>query len=90
VDFKFSIGFTRRVLVEIKLTSNSKLVSGFTKQLPTYNHYDGRLPPDLLPCINEEILEINGPTEYNAENLVEVTKLGMKARKILKTTEPHQ
>lgn len=36
VDFKVSAGFTGRVLVEIKLSRNPKLVDGYTKQLETY------------------------------------------------------
>jgi hypothetical protein len=36
VDFKFSSGFHQRVLVEVKLSRNSKLVDGFTKQLDAY------------------------------------------------------
>lgn len=36
VDFKVSKGFNRRVLVEIKLSTNPKLVSGYTKQLEAY------------------------------------------------------
>ncbi len=36
VDFKVSAGYNARVLVEIKLSSNSRLVSGFTDQLPAY------------------------------------------------------
>lgn len=36
VDFKFSAGFSSRVLVEIKLSTNGKLVAGYTKQLETY------------------------------------------------------
>jgi len=36
VDFKVSIGFNRRVLVEIKLSSNPKVVAGYTKQLEAY------------------------------------------------------
>jgi len=36
VDFKFSSGYTARVLVEIKLSSNRKLLPGFQKQLPAY------------------------------------------------------
>lgn len=36
VDFKFSAGFSTRVLVEIKLSTNGKLVSGYTRQLETY------------------------------------------------------
>ena len=36
VDFKVSKGFSGRVLVEIKLSRNSKLVEGYTRQLETY------------------------------------------------------
>jgi len=36
VDFKISHGFSKRVLVEIKLSTNSKLVPGYEKQLETY------------------------------------------------------
>jgi hypothetical protein len=36
VDFKVSAGFTGRVLVEIKLSTNGKLVKGYSRQLETY------------------------------------------------------
>jgi hypothetical protein len=36
VDFKFSIGFEARVLVEVKLSTNSKLVHGYETQLEIY------------------------------------------------------
>ena len=36
VDFKFASGFCERVLVEIKLSRNSSLVKGYTKQLEAY------------------------------------------------------
>lgn len=36
VDFKVSRGFSGRVLVEIKLSRNSKLTNGYTKQLEAY------------------------------------------------------
>jgi hypothetical protein len=36
IDFKFSAGFDKRVLVEIKLSTNSKLVTGYTTQLEIY------------------------------------------------------
>ncbi|QHO76521.1 hypothetical protein ACH79_31780 [Bradyrhizobium sp. CCBAU 051011] len=36
VDFKFSQGYSSRVLLEAKLASNSKFWSGLTKQLPMY------------------------------------------------------
>ena len=37
VDFKFSRGYGLRLNVEVKYSSNTKLVSGYTKQLPTYD-----------------------------------------------------
>ena len=36
VDFKVSSGFSGRVLVEIKLSTNGKVVKGYTRQLETY------------------------------------------------------
>jgi hypothetical protein len=36
VDFKFSRGFQGRILIEIKLTKNPKLVAGYTKQVAKY------------------------------------------------------
>ncbi len=36
VDFKISKGFDKRIVIEIKLSSNPKLVSGYTRQLQTY------------------------------------------------------
>jgi glutaredoxin len=36
VDFKVSAGFTGRVLVEIKLSTNGKVVKGYSRQLERY------------------------------------------------------
>lgn len=36
VDFKFSQGYQSKVLVEIKLSSNNKLMTGYTNQLERY------------------------------------------------------
>jgi hypothetical protein len=36
IDFKFSKGYTNKVLVEVKLAKNDKLYHGLEKQLPTY------------------------------------------------------
>lgn len=41
VDFKYSQGFQRRVLIETKLVSNSKYWNGLTKQLPKYMKAEG-------------------------------------------------
>ena len=37
VDFKFSQGISTRILVELKLSVNTKLVQGYEKQLAAYN-----------------------------------------------------
>ena len=36
VDFKVPVGFKGRVLVEIKLSTNNKVIAGYTRQLETY------------------------------------------------------
>ncbi|MDL1871873.1 hypothetical protein FBR05_06680 [Deltaproteobacteria bacterium PRO3] len=36
IDFKFSQGYENRVLVEVKLSDNPKLLPGYTKQLEAY------------------------------------------------------
>jgi hypothetical protein len=41
VDFKVSSGFSGKVLVEVKLTSNQQLLHGFQKQLPIYQAAEG-------------------------------------------------
>lgn len=41
VDFKASRGYREKVVVEIKLTTNPNLVSGFLNQLPIYQRAEG-------------------------------------------------
>ena len=36
IDFKFSTGYKSRVLVEVKLSDNPKLLAGYDKQLEIY------------------------------------------------------
>jgi len=36
VDFKFSDGYDAKILIEVKLSTNSKLLSGYEKQLEAY------------------------------------------------------
>lgn len=43
VDFKISRGYEYRVVVEMKLSSNSNLVHGFEVQLPNYQHAEKAL-----------------------------------------------
>jgi hypothetical protein len=69
VDFKVSTGFTGRVLVEVKLSTNGKVVAGYSRQLETYKGAEetthgfyvlldvggmGRKAKDLLALKNRE------------------------------------
>ena len=48
VDFKISKGYQYRVVVEMKLSSNSNLVHGFEVQLPEYQKAEKGAPQRLL------------------------------------------
>jgi len=43
VDFKVSSGASAKVLIELKRSSNPKLVDGYTKQLDAYRNSEGTL-----------------------------------------------
>jgi hypothetical protein len=43
VDFKVSFGMSRRVLVEIKLSTNTQVVKGYEKQIEAYRDGEGTL-----------------------------------------------
>jgi len=62
VDFKFSKGFTSRVLVEIKLSSNSYLVHGFTDQLAEYQKAEQTDQSVLL------VIDVGGCSDTRWEN----------------------
>ncbi len=55
VDFKFSNGANTKVLVEVKLTSNSKLKKGFESQLPIYQRAEKSQKGIYLVIHNIEI-----------------------------------
>jgi hypothetical protein len=74
VDFKVSSGFTGRVLVEIKLSTNPHILAGYTKQLETYKGAEettrgyyviidvgqmGRKDTQLIALRNAELLKGN-------------------------------
>ena len=40
MDFKISKGFNKKIVVEIKLSTNSSLVHGYEKQLEIYKNAD--------------------------------------------------
>jgi hypothetical protein len=64
VDFKFSSGYSTRVLVETKLSSNRKLIHGFQTQLAEYQKaeetmYSVYLVIDVGGCSKERWKEFN-------------------------------
>lgn len=62
VDFKFSNGFTQRVLLEVKLASNSELQHGITVQTPTYMKAEGTKQGRIVVVAHETgELEWAGP-----------------------------
>ena len=48
IDFKFSQGYDNRFLVEVKLSDNPKLISGYTKQLETYKKSESTMKASYL------------------------------------------
>lgn len=54
VDFKFSSGYEDRVLLEVKRASNTKFISGFTKQLPQYLKSEGITVGVYLVIVQKE------------------------------------
>ncbi len=40
IDFRFSSGYSNRILLEIKLAKNTKFWNGLKKQLPLYMNVD--------------------------------------------------
>lgn len=63
VDFKFSIGYNGRVIVEIKKSNNSKIVHGYEKQLEIYKQAESTDKAIFLiikVCdFDEKLIEIN-------------------------------
>ncbi len=71
VDFKFSIGYKIRILVEIKLTTNPQLVHGYTKQIKEYEKAEKTNKSIYL------IIDNGGPQKridelFNVKNNLEV------------------
>jgi len=52
VDFKVSLGYNGRVLVELKLTSNKQLAHGFESQLPIYQTAEGGITKGIYLVID--------------------------------------
>lgn len=65
VDFKFSKGYSTRVIVEVKHSNNSKLISGYTNQLETYR------AAELPVCAFYLVVDVGG-LGRRAERLYEI------------------
>jgi hypothetical protein len=63
VDFKFATGLEGRILVEIKLSKNGQLVSGYTKQLAIYNEaersFDSRYVIINVGAMGNKLKQLN-------------------------------
>ena len=74
VDFKFSIGYEVRVIVEIKLTTNSKLIHGFERQIKEYQKAEKNAYAIYL------VID-NGGSETVINRLVEIHNKQQQLRK---------
>jgi len=71
VDFKISASYDFRATVEVKLSSNSKLVPGFETQLPAYNAAE--------KAVHSVYLVIqNGPHDKKIRNLQKIRQDAIK------------
>jgi len=77
VDFKMSRGYSGRVLVEIKLTTNSRLLHGLKKQLPTYQAAESTHQSFYV------VLDVGGSEPKKRQFKKEVAKLPTKAPKVI-------
>ena len=74
VDFKFSIGYTMRVIVEVKLTTNNKLIHGFERQIKEYQKAEKNAHAIYL------VIE-NGGSEKMIEKLVQIHNKQQQSKK---------
>jgi hypothetical protein len=87
IDFKFSKGFSNRIIIELKLSSNQKLIPGYKKQLEIYKESEEtncgfyivmnlgnatKKIKDLLTLENEDLSEI---VVINSQKRVSASKL---------------
>ena len=74
VDFKFSNGYKLRFVVELKLSSNGNIVSGYTKQLPAYEESEQSVGSAYV------IIQVTN-TKTSRDNINEVLRLEKEAKK---------
>lgn len=80
IDFKFSRGFNNRVLVEIKLSTNPNVVSGYQTQLEVYKAAEETMKAIYL------VIDV-GSMGHKVANLIELRKEALKQRKPLSDLE---
>lgn len=80
VDFKFSTGFDARVLVEIKLSRNSRLVHGYETQIERYQRAEQTGPGFFL------VIDVGGGSNWQ-EKLLKAKNAAAKSGKMLSALE---
>ena len=81
VDFKASQGFKARVLVEIKLSDNSKLEAGYASQLGAYRTAEQTTRAYYVVIDIDGKLAARAPKLYDKKVVAE--KMGYRASKIV-------
>lgn len=79
VDFKISRGYKLKHVVELKLSSNPNLVSGYTTQLPTYEESEGSQGSSYV------IIKVTN-TKTALDNIEEVLRI---EKELAKNNKPH-
>ncbi|RYF42808.1 MAG: hypothetical protein EOO38_19365 [Cytophagaceae bacterium] len=81
VDFKFSTGANDRVLVELKLSKNRKMLQGYTKQIQIYNSAEKAVASKYI------VLDVGGMGkrfhQVEAARLAQIAALGSAPELIL-------
>lgn len=80
IDFKFSSGYKARVLLEIKLSDNNKLIHGYEKQLETYKVAEQAYKAIYL------IVDIGGMGDKD-EKLIEIKNTKIKEKQLVSDIE---
>lgn len=73
VDFKVSNGANSKVLLELKRSTNSKLVDGYTKQLNAYRAAEGTIQAHYV------VIDIGGLTPIKMKGLSDARSTAIKA-----------
>lgn len=80
IDFKFSVGFAERVLVEVKLSTNGKVVPGYMTQLEIYKQSQETMKAIYL------IIDV-GRMGRKGDDLIKLRNLASKRKEPLSDLE---